>query len=290
MDNNSRIISKLDCKPNGETTPLKFCIDVVGAQDANSAAVCAYAANGGRNQQWELEVIGQAGSARLVRIVSCMDGRRLLTVENGDQLRNDMILEIRYLVRWSGEAGLVQLQKVVWNHGVPQAIIEERLGKQLGRGTGDAEKACILQDIRNGLVKYSPQRAAKSLLPVANVLRRIHSDGFVYNDMHDGNILRHMTHDSYKLIDLGSVTRADHWQQELGSLYDSRWSRNRDWRAFALAFLGLILNGRQLDVWVLVGTPRPHFRAARMRAHTCHYLAPGASSFFLKASMSSFDT
>jgi len=216
--------------------------------------VCAYAANGGRNQQWELEVVGQAGRARLVRIVSQMDGRRLLTVENGDEMRKDMILEIEYLARWSGEAGLVQLQKVVWNNGVPQAIVEERLGKQLGRGTGDAEKACILQDIRRGLVHYTPQRAASSLLPVANVLRRIHSDGYVYNDMHDGNILRHMNNDSYKLIDLGSVTRADHWLNEIGSLYDCRWSRNRDWRAFALAFLGLILNGRQLDVWVLVGT------------------------------------
>jgi len=254
VDDDSRITSKLDCMPGDQAMPLKFCIDVVGAQDANSAAVCAYAANGGRNQQWELEVVGQAGRARLVRIVSQMDGRRLLTVENGDEMRKDMILEIEYLARWSGEAGLVQLQKVVWNNGVPQAIVEERLGKQLGRGTGDAEKACILQDIRRGLVHYTPQRAASSLLPVANVLRRIHSDGYVYNDMHDGNILRHMNNDSYKLIDLGSVTRADHWLNEIGSLYDCRWSRNRDWRAFALAFLGLILNGRQLDVWVLVGT------------------------------------
>lgn len=254
VDDDSRITSKLDCMPGDQAIPLKFCIDVVGAQDANSAAVCAYAANGGRNQQWELEVVGQAGRTRLVRIVSQMDGRRLLTVENGDEMRKDMILEIEYLARWYGEAGLVQLQKVVWNNGVPQAIVEERLGKQLGRGTGDAEKACILQDIRHGLVHYTPQRAASSLLPVANVLRRIHSDGYVYNDMHDGNILRHMNNDSYKLIDLGSVTRADHWLSEIGSLYDCRWSRNRDWRAFALAFLGLILNGRQLDVWVLVGT------------------------------------
>jgi len=137
---------------------------------------------------------------------------------------------------------------------VPQAIIEERLGKQLGRGTGDAEKACVLQDIRQGLVCYTPQKAARSLLPVANVLRRIHSEGYVYNDLHDGNILRNLDTDSYKVIDLGSVTRADHWQQEIGSLYDCKWSRNRDWRAFALAFLGLILNGRQLDVWMLVGT------------------------------------
>ena len=30
------------------------------------AAVCAYAANGGRNQQWELEVVGQAGELNVV--------------------------------------------------------------------------------------------------------------------------------------------------------------------------------------------------------------------------------
>eukprot|EP00438_Fugacium_kawagutii_P022627 Skav208980 [mRNA] locus=scaffold1270:113793:126943:- [translate_table: standard] len=55
-------------------------------------------------------------------------------------------------------SSLVQLQtlgmgqrKVVWNHGVPEAIIEERLGKQLGKGTASDDKACILQDIRQGL-------------------------------------------------------------------------------------------------------------------------------------------
>ena len=52
-----------------------------------------------------------------------------------------MILEICFLSRWSREEGLVQLQKVVWDHGVPQAIIEERLGKQLGKGTGKDDKA-----------------------------------------------------------------------------------------------------------------------------------------------------
>ncbi|CAE7433918.1 unnamed protein product [Symbiodinium natans] len=304
-----RITSKLDCKPDNQAAPLKFCIDVVGAQDANSAAVCAYAANGGRNQQWELEVVGQAGSARLVRIVSHMEGRRLLTVEKGDQMRKDMVLEIGYLARWSGEAGLVQLQKVVWNNGVPQAIIEERLGKQLGRGTGDADKACILQDIRRGLAirqhdfalfgwrsvtpRKGLQRACSQLLSafsttgngggnrfrdllvrtrcireVAHVLRRIHSDGFA-PALPQAFLIDRVTsvttlyrivlalpielprsmQDSYKLIDLGSVTRtASEHQASLDM------QGRGDWRAFALAFLGLILNGRQLDVWVLIGT------------------------------------
>lgn len=253
VDGASRLTSKLFAGTMDQKKSLKFCIDVIGAQDANGASVCAYAANGGLNQEWHLEVVHKASSIQLVRIVSNMAGRRLLTVENGDQMRKDMIMEICYLSRWSSEQGLVQLQKVVWNHGVPEAIIEERLGKQLGKGTGSDEKACILQDIRQGLAFYSPSAAARSLLAVAQVLRRIHLDGFVYNDLHDGNILRRLDLDSYKVIDLGSVTCANHWQEELGEAYNSRWSRNRDWRAFALALLELIL-GRQLDMWRLVGT------------------------------------
>ncbi|CAJ1410602.1 unnamed protein product [Effrenium voratum] len=251
VDENSRLASKQGCLSSPEK---KFCIDVISAQDANSASVCAYAANDGCNQKWQLEVVDKAVSGRrLVRIVSKMAGHRVLTLENGDQMRKDMILEICYLSRWHGHQGLVQLQKVIWSDGVPEAILLERLGKQLGKGTGNDNKACVLLDIRQGLAGYSPARAARSLQPVAQVLRRIHQDGFVYNDLHDGNILRRLDMDCYKVIDLGSVTRAEHWQAELGDDYGSRWSRNRDWRAFALAFLGLVL-GRQLDVWRLVGT------------------------------------
>lgn len=275
VDEDSRLASKLDCGCSAEK--VKFCVDVVGAQDANSASVCAYAANGGCNQQWQLEVVDKDASIRLVRIVSKMAGKRLLTVENGDQMRKDMILEICYLSLWSGELGLVQLQKVVWNHGVPEAIIEERLGKQLGKGTGSDDKACVLQDIRAGTAFYSPAMAARSLLAVAQVLRRIHHDGFVYNDLHDGNILRRIDIDSYKVIDLGSVTRADRWQKDLGPNYDGRWSRNRDWRAFALAFLELIL-GRQLDMWRLVGTNNsitsPAKDAATGVGLECHWSSP----------------
>jgi len=255
VDENSRIVNKMGSTTAGEGPQL--CLDILGARDENGAGVIAYEANGGPNQQWHLEVMDEAADSsgiRLVRIFSNMVGRRALSVENGDQIRKDMILEICYLARWSGEAGLVQLEKVVWGYGIPQAIILERLGKQLGKGTGDEHKACILQDVRAGMVKYTPRSAARSLVPVAAVLRRMHQDGFVYNDLHDGNILRRLDADSYKLIDLGSVTRTDHWLSELGSEYDSRWSINRDWRAFAVALLGLVLGGRQLDVWALVGT------------------------------------
>lgn len=254
VDGESRLTSKLDASTSSSCSRVKYCIDVIGARDENGASVCAYAANGGWNQRWDMEVVDKASSIELVRIVSKMAGQRLLTVENGDQMRKDMIMEICYLSRWCHlEQGLVQLQKVVWNHGVPEAIVEERLGKQLGKGTGSDDKACILQDIRQGLAFYSPRAAARSLLAVAQVLRRIHRDGFVYNDLHDGNILRRLDMDSYKVIDLGSVTRAGRWAPELGEAYDSRWSQNRDWRAFALAFLELIW-GRQLDMWRLVGT------------------------------------
>ncbi|CAL1143857.1 unnamed protein product [Cladocopium goreaui] len=68
------------------------------------------------------------------------------------------------------------------------------------------ENAALLKQFLGAF--YSPRAAARSLLAVAQVLRRIHRDGFVYNDLHDGNILRRLDMDSYKVIDLGSVTRA----------------------------------------------------------------------------------
>eukprot|EP00913_Durusdinium_trenchii_P008420 g7908.t1 len=216
VDEDSRLASKLDCGCSAEK--VKLCVDVVGAQDANSASVCAYAANGGCNQQWQLEVVDKDASIRLVRIVSKMAGKRLLTVENGDQMR-----------------------KEPWMKIVLHNKLSERFALYCATDFPDPKKTGAF---------YSPAMAARSLLAVAQVLRRIHHDGFVYNDLHDGNILRRIDIDSYKVIDLGSVTRADRWQKDLGPNYDGRWSRNRDWRAFALAFLELIL-GRQLDMWRL---------------------------------------
>ncbi|CAL1137275.1 unnamed protein product [Cladocopium goreaui] len=141
VDGESRLTSKLDASTSSSCSRVKYCIDVIGARDENGASVCAYAANGGWNQRWDMEVVDKASSIELVRIVSKMAGQRLLTVENGDQMRKDMIMEICYLSRWCHlEQGLVQLQKVVWNHGVPEAIVEERLGKQLGKGTGSDDK------------------------------------------------------------------------------------------------------------------------------------------------------
>eukprot|EP00438_Fugacium_kawagutii_P022628 Skav208981 [mRNA] locus=scaffold1270:133792:136234:- [translate_table: standard] len=59
VDDDSRLTSKLDAStPSGEK--LKFCIDVIGGHDANGASVCAYAANGGLNQRWRLEVVDEA--------------------------------------------------------------------------------------------------------------------------------------------------------------------------------------------------------------------------------------
>jgi hypothetical protein len=54
----------------------------------------------------------------------------------------------------------------------------ERLGKQLGKGTGADNKACVLQDIRNGDMSHTAAGAASSLMPVAHVLRRLHRDGY----------------------------------------------------------------------------------------------------------------
>mmetsp|Transcript_95577 Transcript_95577/g.169719 ORF Transcript_95577/g.169719 Transcript_95577/m.169719 type:complete len:552 (-) Transcript_95577:72-1727(-) len=272
VDGDSRLVSKLRIsqKPGAD---VKLCIDVIGARDENSAEACAYSANGGSNQQWHLEAVEKAADEqgpRLVRIVSAMAGRRALAIENGSQTRKDMILEICFLTRWAHEPGLVQLQQVVWHRGIPQAIILERLGKQLGKGTGDDSKACVLQDIRNGLVAYTAASAARSLLPVAHVLQSLHRSGYVYNDLHDGNILRRLDADSYKMIDLGSVTSSDQWLT-LGSEYDSRWAKNRDWRAFAVALLQLWLGGRQLDVWTLVGT---NSCIKACSGHVCRWSSP----------------
>ena len=62
-------------------------MDVVGAQDVEGGKVCGYEANEGLNQRWRLEQVAQGATARLVRIVSCMKSERLLTVENGQQMR-----------------------------------------------------------------------------------------------------------------------------------------------------------------------------------------------------------
>jgi len=272
VDGDSRLASKLKISQS-PGADVKFCIDVIGARDENSAEACAYNAHSGPNQQWQLEAVEQATGQgpRLVRIVSAMAGRRALAIENGSQTRKDMILEICYLTSWASQPGLVQLQQVVWSMGIPQAIVLERLGKQLGKGTGDDSKACVLQDIRNGLVVYTPASAARSLLPVAQVLRRMHQDGYVYNDLHDGNILHRLDADTYKMIDLGSVTSSDQWLTELGGEYDSRWSINRDWRAFTVALLQLWLHGRQLDVWALVGTNS----CIKVRTgHLCRWSSP----------------
>lgn len=248
VDSQGRIVCAV--RPAGATVDV--ALDIVGASDSNGASVVAYPAHGNDNQQWDLHWVYKP--LGLVRIISRLPGQRALTVEGGDQVRKDTELEVSFLARWWNEPGLVQLQRVIWNGGTPKGIVLERLGKQLGRGTGGDDSVCILQDIRNGLVTYNVAGAARSLVPVAHMLHRLHHEGYVYNDLHDGNILQRLGHDSYKMIDLGSVTVAEHWTTQLGPIFDGRWSKNRDWRAFAVALLGLLCGGRQLNIWDLVGT------------------------------------
>eukprot|EP00933_Yihiella_yeosuensis_P038201 TRINITY_DN32146_c0_g1_i1.p1 TRINITY_DN32146_c0_g1~~TRINITY_DN32146_c0_g1_i1.p1 ORF type:complete len:559 (-),score=66.26 TRINITY_DN32146_c0_g1_i1:30-1706(-) len=256
VDSKSRLVSKLrfdDAHDASSSSGVGgLCLDVSGACTDNAATVVAYAFNEGENQQWELHWVSKP--QRLTRIISRLTGNRALALQGGDQVRRDMGLEVSYLARWSDEPGLVQLQRLIWNGGTAKAIVLERLGKQLGRGTGKDDEACILRDIRDGLRKYTVAEAARSLIPVAHVLFRLHLEGYAYNDLHDGNILQRNGRDSYKLIDLGAVTSDNHWVKELGPEYDARWCRNRDWRAFAVAFLGLLSGGKQLNIWDLVGT------------------------------------
>ncbi|CAE8586928.1 unnamed protein product [Polarella glacialis] len=257
LDSKSRLVSKLGLEgPEGFCEAL--CLDVAGARDERGSAVIAYRQNEKDNQQWQLEAVATSstipGRCRVVKVISQMAGGRALTIESGDQMCRDAALEVHYLARWSDEAGLVRLQRVVWNGGTPKGIIMERLGKQLGKGTGADNKACVLQDIRNGDMSYTAAGAASSLMPVAHVLRRLHRDGYAFNDLHDGNILCCLDNNSYKVIDLGSVTLTGHWVSQLGTDYDGRWSTNRDWRVFGVAFLGLVCGGRQLNLWDLVGT------------------------------------
>jgi hypothetical protein len=72
--------------------------------------------------------------------------------------------------------------------------------------------------------------------------------------LHDGNILLQPHTGSFKIIDLGSTTRAEHWAEQVGASQNGQWAVTRDWRAFAVAFLGLVSGGQQLSVFDLVGT------------------------------------
>lgn len=104
------------------------------------------------------------------------------------------------------------------------------------------------------------------------MLRRLHHDGYAHNDLHDGNILQNLPHDIFKVIDLGSVTCVDHWTGLLGIAYDRHWSTTRDWRAFVVAFLGLLDGGNQLNVWDLVGT---NGAVTSYEGPPCHWSLPG---------------
>lgn len=198
--------------------------------------------------------------------MSCMKGRRALTVRSGGQIRRESTREVQYLARWSDMAGLVQLRKVVWGWGIPRGIIMERLGKQLGIGTGPPDSDCLLKDLRSDISSMTEEDAhivsslskaagvARSLLPVAELLCRLHREGYSHNDLHDGNILLQPHTGCFKVIDLGSATHATHWGEQVGSSGNNRWGVARDWRAFAVAFLELVSGGQQLNVFDLVGT------------------------------------
>eukprot|EP00930_Biecheleria_cincta_P086331 TRINITY_DN75643_c0_g1_i1.p1 TRINITY_DN75643_c0_g1~~TRINITY_DN75643_c0_g1_i1.p1 ORF type:complete len:605 (+),score=91.92 TRINITY_DN75643_c0_g1_i1:89-1903(+) len=256
------------------STSEDLCIDVSEGLDENGSPVLAFRAHNScpvrDNQRWEccqLASEDTCGSGlRLVQIMSCMQGRRALTVRSGAQIRRESTLEVQFLARWSDLPGLVQLQKVVWGWGIPRGIIMERLGKQLGSGTGPRDTDCLLKDLRSGPSSMAEEDAnivsslstaagvARSLLPVAQLLRRLHLDGYTHNDLHDGNILLHPHTGNFKVIDLGSTTRAEYWAEQVGASQNSQWGVTRDWRTFAVAFLGLVSGGEQLSVWDLVGT------------------------------------
>ncbi|CAK0812383.1 unnamed protein product [Prorocentrum cordatum] len=251
-----------------------LALDVSEGRDEHGAAVIAYRAvagggPAGDNQRWRLQELAAPGrggplgvdAVRLVAILSAMPGSRALTVRSGCQARVQLADEVSHLARWSHEAGLVQLRQVVWGWGIPRGIIMERLGKQLGRGTAQPDADCLLRDLRERagprpLLEALSTAAgvARSLAPVASLLRRLHSDGYAHNDLHDGNILLQPQAGSFKVIDLGSTTPVDRWAAEVGAVPGSRWGAARDWRALSVAFLGLLSGGVQLSVWELVGT------------------------------------
>lgn len=248
IDADSRIVSKMR---GGKNSDEKLCVDVSGCCDEDGASVISYWAVSGLNQCWQVESVSTFTD--MVRIVSKMQGNRVLSARNGNRIREDSVRELGYLLRWMDEDGLVQLLKAAWTAGTPKGILLEPLGMQLGRGTGPADQHCVLKCIREGTASYSLNDAVKSLEAVARLLYRLHNDGFSHNDLHDGNILLCLEKSIFKVIDLGSVRPSNHWVAELGSLYDAQWSNTRDWRAFMLAFIE-VLQGTQQQLWDLVGS------------------------------------
>lgn len=282
---------------SGAAAGQGLALDVSEGRDEHGAAVMAYrptagAGQAGDNQRWRLQELAAPGcggplgasAVRLVTILSAMPGSRALTVGSGDQTRVQLADEVSHLARWSLETGLVQLRKVVWGWGIPRGIIMERLGKQLGCGTAQPDADCLLKDLRERGSAATPTclqpllealstaaGVARSLVPVASLLRRLHADGYAHNDLHDGNILLQPQTGSFKVIDLGSTTPVDHWAAAGGAPPGSRWAAARDWRALAVAFLGLLSGGVQLSVWELVGTNGD----ATSEGRPCHWAPPG---------------
>jgi len=200
------------------------------------------------HQRWRLQEV--RGGAVLV--ASHLNGFVIDFVGETD------VRELYYLARWRSEPGLVQLRHVIWGVGnTASFLVMQRLGRQLGPGTENLEACdCVLRDMRDGrLPRRSPAQAARQLLPVACFLRRMHLDGYTHNDLHDGNVLLSGASASspFSVIDLGSVSEAGHWKEELGPACGKSWSATRDWRAFALHLLGLV-EGVARKAWDLVGT------------------------------------
>eukprot|EP00929_Paragymnodinium_shiwhaense_P116794 TRINITY_DN8670_c0_g1_i1.p1 TRINITY_DN8670_c0_g1~~TRINITY_DN8670_c0_g1_i1.p1 ORF type:complete len:589 (-),score=153.25 TRINITY_DN8670_c0_g1_i1:382-2085(-) len=241
LDGKGRLVSKAN---------EKLCIAVVGRHcETGSQLKLASIHEAARKQErWGLKDV--SGGAVLIQ--SAFEDY-VIDVAGGTDIR-----ELYYLARWRKEPGLVQLRHVVWNSSSNSAefIITERLGKQLGPGTGDIqEEDCVLRDIREGRARpRTPAQAAKQLLPVACFLRRVHLDGYAHNDLHDGNVLKGGKADSapFSVIDLGSVFEAGHFMEDLGDSCGAAWCVTRDWRAFAIHFISLI-DGRSRRLWDLVG-------------------------------------